>query len=164
MTVGFRSAIVLATLFSIEIINGMQASADWEFTRWGMTPEQVIAASQGRAIADPAPRQRLPKWVAVECKIGLTSYRINEFRFWVHFCFDLRNLLAAIYLYAPESDFISLDRALHSNFGPPINQKDDGLWVERSWNDQMKYNSVRLFTLPPYGLSVIEYKALVRSF
>jgi hypothetical protein len=109
MTVGFRSAIVLATLVSIELISGMRASADWEFTRWGMTPEQVISASQGRAIADPAPPQRLPNWVGVECKVGLTSYRINEYRFRVQFCFNLRNM-------------------------------------------------------PPYGLSVIEYKELVRGF
>jgi hypothetical protein len=88
----------------------------------------------------------------------------NEYRFRVQFCFNLRNMLSAIYLYAPESDSISLDRALHSNFGHPVNQKDDGLWVERNWNDQMKYNSVRLFTLPPYRLSVIEYKELVRGF
>ncbi|RAI55904.1 hypothetical protein [Roseicella frigidaeris] len=33
------------------------ASADWEYTRWGMTAEQVISASGGRAHAMPASRR-----------------------------------------------------------------------------------------------------------
>jgi hypothetical protein len=33
------------------------ASADWEYTRWGMTAEQVISASGGQAHAMPASRR-----------------------------------------------------------------------------------------------------------
>ncbi len=35
--------------------------ADWQYTKWGMTPEQVVAASSGRATLLPArQRPRLP--------------------------------------------------------------------------------------------------------
>lgn len=37
------------------------AHADWQYTRWGMTPEQVVAASAGKAELLPASRRpRIP--------------------------------------------------------------------------------------------------------
>lgn len=40
------------------------ARADWQYTRWGMTPEQVVAASGGRAeLPPPARRPRVPPLV-----------------------------------------------------------------------------------------------------
>lgn len=37
------------------------AHADWQYTRWGMTPEQVVAASSGKATLLPAgQRPRMP--------------------------------------------------------------------------------------------------------
>jgi hypothetical protein len=37
------------------------AMADWRFTRWGMTPEQVVAASQGKVHLLPTGRRpRMP--------------------------------------------------------------------------------------------------------
>jgi hypothetical protein len=40
------------------------AQADWQYTRWGMTPEQVVAASGGQVKLLPEPeRPRLPPLV-----------------------------------------------------------------------------------------------------
>lgn len=39
----------------------MPALADWQYTRWGMSPEQVVAASKGSAnLLPPDQRPRLP--------------------------------------------------------------------------------------------------------
>jgi hypothetical protein len=45
------------TLAAYLTIAAAPASADWEYTRWGMTAEQVIKASGGRAHAMPASRR-----------------------------------------------------------------------------------------------------------
>jgi hypothetical protein len=40
------------------------ALADWQYTRWGMTPEQVVAASRGKvALLPEARRPRVPPLV-----------------------------------------------------------------------------------------------------
>ena len=43
------------------LLIGPAAHADWQYTKWGMTPEQVVAASGGKAALLPAARRpRIP--------------------------------------------------------------------------------------------------------
>ncbi len=47
MGIKARAATALAVFASLA--TGLPASADWQYTRWGMTPEEVVAASHGAA-------------------------------------------------------------------------------------------------------------------
>lgn len=43
------------------LLIGPAAHADWQYTKWGMTPEQVVAASGGKAALLPSARRpRIP--------------------------------------------------------------------------------------------------------
>lgn len=42
--------ILLATLLLIGTAVGNGPRADWQYTRWGMTPDEVIEASRGQAV------------------------------------------------------------------------------------------------------------------
>ena len=54
-----RNATWLASLMALLI--APDAHADWQYTRWGMTPEQVVAASGGKAeLLPPKRRPRIP--------------------------------------------------------------------------------------------------------
>lgn len=55
------------SLVAITLFGASPARADWEYTRWGMTPREVIASSAGRASRAPPARQnrlgRSGNWV-----------------------------------------------------------------------------------------------------
>ncbi len=54
-----RSTLWLTGIAALLI--GPAAHADWQYTKWGMTPEQVVAASGGKAALLPAARRpRIP--------------------------------------------------------------------------------------------------------
>jgi hypothetical protein len=56
---GWASSIALAMVFAAVVGGPSVARADWGFTHWGMTPEQVVSASGGSAhLIAPANRQR----------------------------------------------------------------------------------------------------------
>ncbi len=47
------------------IVAALPARADWEYTKWGMTPEQVVAASGGSARLVAQDKQKsVPPWVS----------------------------------------------------------------------------------------------------
>ena len=45
---------ILAPIVTILLMAGGQARADWEWTQWGMSPGQALAASQGKAVSATA--------------------------------------------------------------------------------------------------------------
>lgn len=47
-------SLVLGTCFVVWLV--LPVSADWEFTKWGMSPEQVVQASKGKA-RPPGPEE-----------------------------------------------------------------------------------------------------------
>jgi len=56
------------------------ARADWQYTRWGMTPEQVVAASHGNALLVPKTRKN-------DDRLALGIYKVGHFEFAVFFKF-----------------------------------------------------------------------------
>ena len=71
------------------------ARAHWEYTRWGMTPEQVVQASRGTALlVPPAERRRLPDADLLVAAEG--SFAEGPLRLAVRFGFDSRGSLALV--------------------------------------------------------------------
>jgi hypothetical protein len=67
------------------------AQADWQFTKWGMTPEQVIAASGNKYEIDPEPTDP-----SVMLKKG--DYEAGEYEFDIEFKFRANRQLAVVVL------------------------------------------------------------------
>jgi len=66
------------------------AQAHWEFTRWGMTQQQVVAASRGTTRAlPPAERRPVPN-ARMEYRAA-GEFRAGTLRLTVAFAFDARN-------------------------------------------------------------------------
>jgi hypothetical protein len=96
------------------------AHADWQYTRWGMTPEQTLAASKGQ----------LKRCEGGDCSGQTTdqdvaqlfgNYQSGELSFTAFMIFDKRtNTLSRVYLNlnAPEKGD-SLIRALRLKYGEP---------------------------------------------
>jgi hypothetical protein len=70
------------------------AKADWEYTKWGMTPQEVVGASNNlaKASTDPHPDSdgNVTKLVA--------PYKSGKFAFEAQFAFDAANKLASVTL------------------------------------------------------------------
>jgi len=66
------------------------ASAHWEFTRWGMSLQQVVAASRGAVRALPAEERRRMPSARMEYRAA-GEFRSGTLRLSVAFAFDARN-------------------------------------------------------------------------
>ena len=66
------------------------AAAHWEFTRWGMTERQVIAASRGAVRALPREERRLVPAARMEYR-ATGEFRSGNLTLTVAFAFDARN-------------------------------------------------------------------------
>jgi len=108
------------------------ASADWQFTHWGMTPEQVISASKGAASrAKPTTPDTVLR------RLVTMSYASGRLKFNVDFLFSGKpeNVLLAVrlnqYLGSPRD----LLDALTQKYGSPkVGSGDEpGFFVERYW-------------------------------
>lgn len=91
------------------------ASAHWQFTRWGMTPDQVIKASGGKAAwKQEKDHQELEM-----------DYPSGQFTLSVSFVFDASNHLNSIQM-TNNADAMALMRELKGKYGKPAETDPDG--------------------------------------
>ncbi len=110
------------------------ANADWQYTKWGMTPDQVIEASTGQAerITPLTREYRLRgKWVR-------SSHKFGDWAFDVVFRFDVNSSgLNMIKLRLKDKNRCdSLVSALKAEHEDSIVKVISGGWRILSWNDQ----------------------------
>jgi hypothetical protein len=116
------------------------ALSDWEYTKWGMTPEQVTAASN--AILKPC--------VAAACQGQSTDsaqarlygpYRSGDFAFTAFALFDRMNRLTQIELLLNDgSKGSELIGALRARYGEPVSEHNSSFmafWVWRPGADEV---------------------------
>lgn len=101
------------------------AAAHWEFTRWGMTEGQVIAASRGGVRALPREQRRLVPAARMEYRAA-GEFRSGNLRLTVAFAFDMRNggLVCVSAQGAPEQA-PALRARLERQFGRPQERGED---------------------------------------
>jgi hypothetical protein len=102
----------LAALF----FSGTAASADWQFTKWGMTPEQVQKASKGAALETPA-TERAAKTPINGLQVPLLSmpYTSGDLQLNALFYFDKQRRLARVELEGAKR----AEQDLRTKYGPP---------------------------------------------
>jgi hypothetical protein len=136
-----RILAVLAALAALAI--AAPAHADWQWTRWGMTPEQVIAASDGKAVYNAKGMLTLSQPMTVQ-----------SCSFQVYFEFDESKTLAAVALDSDADCYSDLVVALTSIYGPPVSFDDNS----RIFGDLTKGNRISIIGI--YGGTTIKYRPL----
>jgi hypothetical protein len=124
--------LTLILLFALLTLNA-PARADWQFTKWGMTPAQVVKASKGTA------RSATPEETSASAPVGsneavlaiIPAYSSGDLQFLVRFYFDRSGKLCRVglKLLSPDKGF-DLQNALIGKYGKPTIPDDDGgVWL-----------------------------------
>jgi hypothetical protein len=152
----------LCALVALVTMSAPQAHADWRFTRWGMSPEQVVSAS-GR-IARPVPRSADQDPGPPEEALLETPYEARGVRFMTRFLFDGEDhrLVRVVLSAADAGDCPRLAGLLTGRYGEP--SRDDGAEVLRTtvWADARTMDLVTLSRLDAGGTRgcVLSYEPL----
>lgn len=134
------------------------AYADWQYTRWGMTPEQVTAASSGKVTVGPGdPQEEYPS-----AKIGASGdYSNGEFSFKAKFYFangklvDVRLKLVSADLVG---DGYKIKNALDGRYGKPFSESG-GLMPIITYQDAENNNRIDLVMIGNRS-TMLEYRPL----
>lgn len=120
------------------------ASAHWQWTRWGMTPDQVIAASKGTARAGTG-----EKSAQGDGTVGVIgSYDAGGRVFTAKFYFQ-SGLLAYVVLGSRDwQACLQTVRDLQAVYGKPIEWSDGGAASNATWLDQARGNRVKIVVVP----------------
>lgn len=120
------------------------AHADWQYTKWGMTPQEVIDASGGIAVPDPQSQGH-----SIKDDISLLTgpYQIDSvnagrFEFSAYFLFDKQTRTlsrVSLRLKNPEQ-CNSLARELNDKYGTPrVVGGLAALWTDESSNNRIQF-------------------------
>ena len=126
-----------AVVFAVALMIGHgMALANWEFTRWGMTVNEVERASRYSAIKNGQ---------GYGCMLEIhdpTTFLGVRFRL-VKFCFDDETLLESVDLIAGVNAYSGIEKALRRAYGPPhILRGADQL--SSSWSDTERGDRIDL--------------------
>lgn len=80
---------VVTTMLAVALLPLNTARADWAYTKWGMTPEQVAKASGGAVAVLPADKRRTIKEINLE-NAAEGTFIDGKLRLRVNFSFDTR--------------------------------------------------------------------------
>lgn len=130
------------------------ALADWQYTRWGMTPEQVAAASKGTVrVGKGDPRQEFQG-----AEIGAVGTHVSgRYMFKANFHFIDRKLVE-VRLKLIGGDQYALKNDLLALYGKPFKESGELLSLT-TWFDPVRNNWIDLLILGP-DYTVLEYRAL----
>lgn len=99
-------------LFSALCFVATNASANWQYTTWGMTKDQVIAASHGTAV-DIAPDRKAGQRVSSSHMTALLQapYTSGQYAFTAYFRFeDTTGRLVGVHLELQDAAVLTEDR------------------------------------------------------
>ncbi len=158
---------IAALAFLVVALTTYTARADWEFSRWTMSLDQVIAAGHGRVVRlNPQDARGETSFTdegrclaQIRDGYALAGVRFDK----ANFCFDeASGRLAAVDLYVAGIDrFGALDRALRSAFGQPVQQTGDALPL-RLFNDPAKHNTLALHLVG--DTVILQYRPSAQGF
>ena len=108
--------VVTTTIFAS--IFSLPAQAEWEYTRWGMSVDEVVKASEGKAVPVNVNERVLLKNDAQQTLLK-TQWSRGEYSFDVFFKFDLKNSKLSELLFKSTGNNEDLGIAMIEEFGLP---------------------------------------------
>jgi hypothetical protein len=164
------------------------AKADWEYTHWGMSPQEVVDASKNLAKEESDPR---PDNAGNVTKL-VAPYQSGNFSFEAQFAFDAADKLASVTLVMDDNsvsmeDFMDmgsmdmgsmnmgsmnmgsmgtdqgtchdLDVSLNTTYGEALHGGAGHVYAAQQWQDQTNGNNVDYHALYAVGCYV-QYSAI----
>lgn len=124
---------------------GMSARTNWQYTRWGMTPAEVIAASNGAAHAGSGVQSALGEGTVDV--VG--TYDAGGRIFSTAFTFQ-QGRLASVALWTTDwSQCIPTIKDLQAVYGHPDEYTDGNVVANATWSDRSKNNHIKMRLLSP---------------
>lgn len=130
-------------LFALPLLIGFTvtpAYADWQYTKWGMSPEQVIKATGGKAEANNDEGRNNPQAKA----LLQTPYATERFDFLAVFMFNRKSnrlQYVSLELTEPARCGEAIEQ-LKDRYGSPLDDTGPGLVHRLTWRDTQQGNSV----------------------
>jgi hypothetical protein len=131
---------------STVVLTPSKASADWQYTKWGMTAEQALKASKG-ALHPCGPGDCVKQVTDVEVAKLHGRYVSGEFEFQAHVFFDKiagKLTMVNLRLLNPHQ-FPLLVNALRNRYGAPVDSSQNrylDLNVWRTATDQISVSAI----------------------
>lgn len=138
-----------------------QSNADWQYTKWGMSPAQVVLASNGTASQGKGSNgERITGYETA----AVGTYVSGQYHFRSTFHFK-QNRLALINLNLVGANLgrcADLRNDLEGVYGKPYENSDDELGTAITWHDEKNNNLIAMFIIKVRPeLCAINYSALV---
>ena len=112
------------------------ASAHWQFTKWGMTPAQVISASQGAAAS--VPPEKSVQGDLMKAAVG--QYTAGAYQFDVGYWFNASGLSLVDMWLSGETKCLSLQRDLIAKYGEPLERSGGrSMWADRAAENRVVF-------------------------
>src|SRR3954464_12162115 len=127
-----------AVIFAVALMIGPgMALADWEFTRWGLTVNEVERASRYSAIKNV---QGYGCMLEIHDPTTFLGVRFSL----VKFCFNDETLLDSVDLLAGVNAYSTIEKALRRTYGPPQIPRGGVDQLSSSWTDKERGNRIDL--------------------
>lgn len=139
------------------IFGASAAMADWQYTRWGMSPAEVVAASAGAAQLQRNEGADIRDTKA----LAAGSYSAGSIKFNVSYLFDGEERLSMVSLTPqnPAEECEALIGLAKKYYGPPVSQsrpKLDLMFME--WQDGAHQNGISFYYSIPQNCSLTYYQ------
>lgn len=150
----------VAVIFLLTLIGPVAVRADWQYTKWGMTPEQTIAASGGTAVSttEEEKRSQSPANKSGEALVK-APYQSGDFQFNAYFIFR-KDRLVAVSLGLKDSTITSayLLSSIQLKYGKPLSETRDSAYSVLTWRNQDE--QITIMTIGKGESLSINYQAL----
>ena len=132
---------VAVTLALLLVSLPKPAICGWQYTRWGMTPEQVKSASQGNAIENPTVGSQSNDSGDA---LLMSPYRVGALDFKAYFLFDRKSkkLKTVSLELVDQRKGKELYTQLVGQYGRPVSQDNTALMRVARWLDRKNRNMV----------------------
>jgi hypothetical protein len=133
------------------------AKADWEYTKWGMTPQQIVSASKNLARENS---DRRPDSDGNVAKL-VAPYNSGKFSFEARFEFDAADRLSALTLLLTDKSLChDLQVNVETTYGPVQGGTSTSLYLIENWQDQKNKNSVTYTALYKLSDCYVQYSGI----
>jgi hypothetical protein len=146
---------------SVSIFGAAQASAHWQYTRWGMNPKQVATNSKGTTSEGIG----VPGDNVDGFQVGdIGQYTSGNYKFRAAFYFQ-NNVLSIVSLKLNDAGYdhcLALQHDLEGRYGKPYDKIDSAIAMGMTWHDVAAKNfmSILIIGSDASATCTLSYKPL----
>jgi hypothetical protein len=141
------------------------AHADWQFTRWGMTPSEVVEAGKGTVTTVPEDQVSGRSFRTLRCTLEQT-YKAGDMELRASMCFDSSGKLTKVSVEPTEKGGAQcgiLETELTRKYGTNYATENDSVSHNLHWQDESRTTDILLYESLITRTCHINYDAVSNS-